>query len=685
MRRRAERRMAHDAAPASGLRLRLLGPLAVERDGQPLALPASRKARGLLAYLASSSHAVARSHLCELLWDLPNDPRGELRWCLSKLRALLDEPGRARVIAEGDMLRLNLEGAQVDAHAWQAAVNAGLGTLRSDRLRALSSLARAEFLEGLEIERSAPWSAWLTAQRRHWRATRVALLEHLAHALEAGSDEALAALEAWLALAPFDRRAHESMLDALARRGRLQEGDAHLAAAARAFEAEAQDWTPLGRFWRAAKQRHGALAPAGTSSVVAVATPAPTPHTVDANSPAPTHRASLAVMPFAEPTRRVAARGGIADGLAFDVITRLSKLRSLFVIAPGTTFALEARGLGAEDAGRTLDVDYVASGSVRRDGGRVRVAVRLSETRSARIVWADVLEAAPGDGDQAFGVLDAIGNRIVASIAGQIETAERQRAILKTPQSLDAWEAHHRGLWHVMRFNRDDNTQARGFFERALELDPGFSRPYAGLSFTYFQDAFLGWAERNTAVERAYRIASRGLEVDELDPAAHWSLGRALWLRGEVDAGLSELDASIEISPNFAHGHYTRGFVHSQSGDPLQAIVSTARSRELSPYDPLLFAMLGTRAMALMRLGRHDEAAKAGVEAADRPNAHVHILAIAAHALGLAGRDADARRFVARIHEAVPGYRSADYTAAFHFADDAQEMMRGVGRRIGLG
>lgn len=665
------------------LHLRLLGPLTLVRSGTPLALPPSRKVRALIAYLALAPRAVARSHLCELLWDLPNDPRGELRWCLSKTRALLDEPRRARVQAEGETLRLDLSDVAVDALELHAAVQAGIATLAVERLRALCALAGGEFLQGLEIGRSAPWSAWLIGQRRRCRAAQAALLEHLARALDPGCDEALTCLEQWLQLAPFDRHAHGLMLDALARRGRLREGDEHLAATARLFEGEAQDWAPLGRAWREAKQRHDGASspPQSSSSIVVVAADAPAPALAVHDSAR--RRASIAVMPFAEPAQGAALRGSVADGLAFDVITRLCKLRSLFVIAPGTTFALHARGLGAEEAGRTLNVDYVASGSLRREPGRIAVTVQLAETRSARIVWADVFDAAAGDA--AFAMLDEVGNRIVASIAGQIEVAERNRAILKAPNSLNAWEAHHRGLWHMVRFNREDNEQARHFFELALRLDPGFARPYAGLSFTHFQDAFLGWDEREHAVERAYAIASQGLMADELDPATHWAMGRALWLRGRVGESLAELDTSIELSPNFAHAHYTRGWFQSQSGDPLAAIAATDHSRELSPFDPLLFAMLAARAVALMRLGRHDEAADWALKATARPNAHVHILSIAVHCLALAERNDEARAVVAQIHRQLPGYRSQDFLAAFRFADDAASKILGVAPRIGMG
>ncbi len=234
-------------------------------------------------------------------------------------------------------------------------------------------------------------------------------------------------------------------------------------------------------------------------------------------------------MPFVD--EAVANSHAHGSALAHDVITRLAQLRSLFVIAQGTVFALHDRRIGPEEAGRMLNVDYVVSGSVRRDAARLIVAVELAETRTARIVWAEEFRHAP---DDAFVVLDEIGNRIVASIASEIETMERNRAILKAPNSLDAWEAHHRGLWHMYRFTKSDNERAVHFFEMAVRLDPTFARAHAGVSLARFQNAFQGWEDRERETDLAYEAAGRSLMVDDRDPAAHWAMGRALWLRGRL-------------------------------------------------------------------------------------------------------------------------------------------------------
>jgi DNA-binding SARP family transcriptional activator/TolB-like protein len=667
--------MAVESAPGAGLRLRLLGPLAVwTADGRAVPLPPSRKVRALLAYLALAGRGVGRAALCELLWDVPSDPRGELRWCLSKLRGVLDTPARQRVAAVDDGVALDLADCDVDALAVGAALQRGIAGLDAAALAALAARfdAGASFCEGLELPRSPVFDGWLVAQRRRLRAGLAALLEHWALALPEGSDAVVPVLERWAAAAPFDRRAHERLLDALAAGGRLREGDAHLAAVERLFDAEQQDWAPIGLAWRAARQRHA-------RGAVAVATPAAAPPAAPA--PAPARRASLVVMPFAERGGGAPLRGGIGDGLAHDITTRLAKLRSLFVIASGTAFVLDERRVGAEDAGRRLDVDYVVSGALRPAApGRLVVSAQLVETRSARVLWADEFA---GTRDDTFAVLDDIGNRIVAAAASQIEVAERNRAILKPPHSLDAWEAYHRGLWHAMRFDRADNEQARHFFQTAVRLDPTFARPWAALSFTHFQDAFQHWRERGPATEQAHRFAAQALECDERDPAAHWAFGRALWLQGRHGEGLGALDTAVELSPNFAHGHYMRAFVNAQAGDAPRALADADHARALSPFDPLAFGMLGTRAVALMSLGRHDEAADWALKAAARPNAHVHIQAVAMHCLALAGRLDEARRFAAAIARAQPGYATADFLAAFRFGPDREALVHEAARRLG--
>ena len=659
------------ARPGSGppIDVRLLGPLAIRRQGVALDLPASRKVRALFAYLAMSPQPVPRSRLCELLWDVPNDPRGELRWCLSKLRRLLDAPGRPRVVTANDTIALDLAGDRIDAAEIADAIQHGIDSADVERVRALSLLFAGEFLDGLEVDRSPHFSAWLGGERRRFRGRHAAVLERLVKC--SPGQEAFGHLERWLELAPFDRHAHQSLFQALAASGRIRDGEEHLVSLIRLFDAEGLDHRPLREFWRTVRMQ--ATAPP------AAARAEPAVREADAVNPrAAQHRASIAVMPFAE---RADVRGGLGDGLVHDVITRLAKLRSLFVIAQGTVFALHERSVGREEAGRALDVDYVVTGSLHRQGKRLTVAVELVETRTARIAWAEVFDKTL---DDALLVLDEIGDRIVAGIAGEIETIERNRAVLKPPNSLNAWEAYHRGLWHMYRFNNGDNDQARHFFDMALNLDPTFARAHSGLSFTYFQNAFQGWAPRDEAIDRAFESAGQSLMADDRDPTAHLAMGRALWLRGQQDQSVAELETSIDLSPNFALGHYSLAFVRAQAGDALAAIASSDHSRHLSPFDPLLFGMLASRAIALVRLERFEEATDWAVKAAARPNAHAHIVAIAACTLALAGALDEARAHATKLRRMHPRYRIDDLLAAFRFDPQGARLFQQGARRIGM-
>nr|WP_148227709.1 transcriptional regulator [Fulvimarina pelagi] len=639
-----------------------MGRLRVLFDGQTIEFPASRKLRALLAYLALAENPVGRSRLCDLLGDLPSDPRGELRWYLSRLRAVLKRAGGRRVVVEEDMVSLDLTDTAVDALEIRRIMRVGVENAGIDELRRVLTLFTGEFLEGLDLKRSPQLDHWLEARRSYFRSCHAAVLAQIITRLPADDTDTRELCERWTSLAPFEMRAHLSLMASLPN----VEAERHLAAAVRLFEAEDMDAAPLVLAWRRLR-----------ATPAAVAEPAAVP----AAKVAPVaDRASLAVMPFLEPDA-VAPRTGLGAGLTRDIIVRLAKLRSIFVIAQGSVFALAERGIGAEDAGQRLNVDYVASGMVRRRAGRLSVTVELVEAQSARIIWSDEYEGAE---DEAFDVLDQIGNMIVWSIASEIETAEKNRAILRPPNSLNAWEAYHRGLWHMYRFTREDNQLAHGFFQQSVATDPTFSRAHAGLSFTHWQNAFQKWQDRQSETELAYAAAQRSLLVDDHDPAAHWAMGRALWLRRDEGQAIAELERAVDLSPNFALGHYALSFVHSQSGDPMKAISSADHSQRLSPFDPLLFGMYGAKAMANVRLGRFDEAADCALRAMARPNAHIIIRQIAALCLALAGREDEARVVAANIRASLPGYRIDEFFRTFKFPPETETLFRKGATQIGL-
>jgi DNA-binding SARP family transcriptional activator/predicted ATPase len=241
----------------------MLGPLSVHRDGEPVALPRSRKVRALLGFLALTPEPVVRSRLCDLLWEVPNDPRGELRWCLSRLRSVLGPDEHRLTTPAPDQVLFDVSGCFVDAVAAHRAAQAGVARMETEQLAMVCGWFNGELLGGLHVDGSAEFHGWLTAQRNRYRTLEVSLLQELVARSPRGSEEMFVRLDGWLQLAPFDLRPHEVMLDALVQIGRLRDAQDHFAKTARLFDEQGVDPSPLKETWRVVRDgiRHATTPP----------------------------------------------------------------------------------------------------------------------------------------------------------------------------------------------------------------------------------------------------------------------------------------------------------------------------------------------------------------------------------------------------------------------------------------
>jgi adenylate cyclase len=194
---------------------------------------------------------------------------------------------------------------------------------------------------------------------------------------------------------------------------------------------------------------------------------------------------SIAVMPFANMSGDP-EQDFFADGMVEEIITALSRYPSLFVIARNSSFAYKGRAVDVKQVGRELGVRYILEGSVRRAGNRIRVSAQLVETETANHIWAERYDR---DLANIFVVPDEITDAVTISTAPAIADAERQRAMRKPPESLDAWAAYQRGLWHLFKITRDDMALAQRYFQQAIDLDPAFAAGYKGLAWAHIQAA----------------------------------------------------------------------------------------------------------------------------------------------------------------------------------------------------
>jgi DNA-binding SARP family transcriptional activator len=235
------------------LELRFLGEMEVVRDGRRLPLPPSRKTRGLLAYLALTGRSHRRERLCSLLWDVADDPRGALRWSLSRLRTLVDEPERPRIRAPRDSVTFDPDGARIDILALRKRCGSGLDALPLEELRSLAAEFRGELLEGLDLGDFLDFQAWCVAEREEARKLHATLLRALVARLAADPEAALVHARALAAVDPLDEAARAGLVRLLASTGRRQEAERHYEAARRLLkELGRPDWSELEAAWRGA-------------------------------------------------------------------------------------------------------------------------------------------------------------------------------------------------------------------------------------------------------------------------------------------------------------------------------------------------------------------------------------------------------------------------------------------------
>jgi tetratricopeptide (TPR) repeat protein len=208
-------------------------------------------------------------------------------------------------------------------------------------------------------------------------------------------------------------------------------------------------------------------------------------------------------------------------------------------------------------------------------------------------------------------------------------------------------------------------------FERAIAEDPVFSRAHAGLSSIHFQNAFLRYTDDPDAeVLKAKKAAAMAVDLDPMDPFSNFAMGRTFWLEGDLDGSRGWLDRATAISPNYAQGIYAQAWTDTISGRGHEGLANADTAMSLSPLDPFLYAMLGTRALACLVRGDHEEAAKWAEKAARAPGAHVLIALIAVIAQTLNGRHDMARSWALQARKQRPDVTMAHFFRSFPFRDD---------------
>lgn len=533
------------------LEIRLMGDVSVLRDGEPLELPQSRKTLALLAYLAVTQRRHHRDHLCSLLWENPDDPRGALRWSLSKLRSMLDETDSKRIVGDRNTVAVDLLDAKVDVLLLREAIESEHENSPTEGIRDLADSITGSFMENLELPECHGFHLWQRAERSELATLNLKLLTTLCQSV-----------------GPEDKNAkrYERSLERVSSE----------------FPDEASEILDAAR------------PPAGMLEV----------HDKSGNIQLP-DRPSIAVLPF-QNLSGMADQDYFVDGMTEDVIVAMSRATEFFVISPSSTFTYKGQQSHPSTVARELGVHYVLEGSVKRSDTRVRVNVQLVEGATGNHLWAEQYDAVMAD---IFSIQDDMTRKISARIGPEVLSAEMKRANRSKLPNPNAREYFLRGMWHFAQTTEHGMAEALKIAESGIEKHPEDAELHTLLALANILNFIYGWQKpRLDSLGLAVDAARRAVEIDAFDPRVYRCMGVVDLYAKRHENAVEDLHRTIALNPNDSDGHSVLGGVLGYSGDYEGALKNIQQGVRLSPRDPFLFSSYNYMAHAATVAGRDDVA-----------------------------------------------------------------------------
>jgi adenylate cyclase len=404
-------------------------------------------------------------------------------------------------------------------------------------------------------------------------------------------------------------------------------------------------------------------------------------HFAEAESPPPMpDKPSIAVLPFqnmsGDPEQEY-----FADGMVEEIITALSRFKSLFVIARNSSFTFKGRAVDVKEVGRRLGVRYVLEGSVRKASGKVRITGQLIDAVTGAHIWGDRFER---DLTDVFALQDEVTVAVVSAIQPKLLQTEIAMATRRRPENLTAYDYFLRALPQYYLTSREGSAEAIRLANRALELDPrfGFVAVLAGVC--HMQRVLYGYAiDPQFDQKEAIRLFRLALSVDDGDPdTLAWAALVSAFMVGDSEREVEMADRAVALNPNSYLVWAGRGHVYRIAGLPEEAVRSFERAMRLSPVDPRLHLLLIGMGQALIELRRFDEAVVAGKKAQRQNSSFSPAYRCLASAFAHLGRDAEAREAAAHLLGLDPVFTISEWIARGG-QTNAKLMIEGL-RKAGL-
>ncbi|WGF90202.1 winged helix-turn-helix domain-containing tetratricopeptide repeat protein [Marinivivus vitaminiproducens] len=392
---------------------------------------------------------------------------------------------------------------------------------------------------------------------------------------------------------------------------------------------------------------------------------------------------SIAVLPFLNLSGDP-GQDYFTDGVVEDVITALSRVRWLFVIARNSSFTYKGKAVDVREVGRDLGVRYLLEGSLRKAADRVRITGQLIDATSGAHLWAEHFE---GNLDNIFELQDRLAETVVGAIGPQLERAEIERSKRKPTGSLNAYDYYLRGMASLHRGTQQAVDEALPAFRKAIEFDPEYSSAYGMAAWCYFWRKVNGWsADTEQEIVEGARLARAAVEYGKDDAVALARGGHALaHLVSDIDGGVALIDRALTLNPNLAAAWFLGGFLRVWRGEPDDAIERFVHAMRLSPLDSEMYRMQAGVAMAHLLAGRPDAASTWAEKACRELPTFLMAFGILAAAHAIAGRNEDAQRAMHRLRELDSRLRISNLKnwLPFHRPEDLATFSNGL-RSAGL-
>jgi TolB-like protein/class 3 adenylate cyclase/tetratricopeptide (TPR) repeat protein len=393
----------------------------------------------------------------------------------------------------------------------------------------------------------------------------------------------------------------------------------------------------------------------------------------DASEPLPLpDKPSIAVLPFqnmsGDPEQEY-----FADGMVEDIITGLSRSKSLFVIARHSTFTYKGKAVDVRQVGRELGVRYALEGSVRKAGNRVRITGQLIDAATGLHLWAERFD---GQLEDVFDLQDRVTSSVIGAISPQLERAEIERAKRKRTDNLEAYDYYLRALANLYQFTREANIEALRLSTIANGLDPEFAVSYALGATCFIQRRVFGWST-DAAQERAEarRLAKRAIQLDKEDPIVLAMVGDTLaYVLGEVEEGATLIWKAIDLNPNYATARNWGGWAYLWLGDVNAAIEQFHAALRLNPRDPWICTAQSGLAFAHFLAGQNEEASSWAATAIRQQPDHVAAYRVMTACHVTSGQIEEARQTCKIAMQLDPNQRIGRIRGLFRRTQDIEKL-----------